>query len=134
MVFGFQSAKNIGICSVFCSKGLKKLRKHRLADDFWGWQKCDHLQQEEGEEEEEEQQQQQQQQQHEEEEEEEVEEEEEAGAGAGAEAEEEHAQKCDKKMCGRMLTSCGMTRTSHCALRLRTSRAHEQHQRPHYYT
>ena len=106
------------------------MRKHRLADNFWGWQKCDnklccHLQQEEGEEEE------QQQQQHEEEEEEEAEEEEEE---AGAEAEEEHAQKCDKKMCGRMLTSCGMTRTSHCALRLRTSRAHEQHQRPHYYT
>ena len=104
------------------------MRKHRLADDFWGWQKCDHLQQEEGEEEEEEEEEEQQQQQHEEEEEEEEE------AGAGAEAEEEHAQKCDKKMCGRMLTSCGMTRTSHCALRLRTSRAHEQHQRPHYYT
>ena len=33
--------------------------------------------------------------------------------------EEEHEQKCDKKMCGRMVTSYGMTRTSHCALHLR---------------
>ena len=91
---------------------------------FKGRQKCDnklccHLQQQqEGEEE-----------QNEEEEEEEEEEE----AGAGAEAEEEHARKCDKKMCGRMLTSCGITRTSHCALLLCTSRAHEQPQRSHYY-
>ena len=45
------------------------------------------------------------------------------------EEEEEEAQKCDKKMRGRMLTGCGMTRTSHCALHLRTSRAHERHQR-----
>ena len=51
-----------------------------------------------------------------------------------AAAKEEHTQNFDKKMCGRMLTSYGMTRTSHSALRLRTSRAHEPHQRPHYYT
>ena len=50
------------------------------------------------------------------------------------EEEEEDAPNFDKKMCGRMLTSCGMTRSSHCALRLRTSRAHDLHQRPHYYT
>ena len=73
------------------------------------------------------QQQQQQQQQHEEEEEEQQQHEEE-------EEEEKHTQHFDNKMCGRMLTGCGLTRTSHCALRLRTSRAHEQHQRPHYYT
>ena len=63
--------------------------------------------------------------------EEEVEEEEGEGEGEG---EEEDAQKFDKKMCGRMLTSSSMTRAPHCALRLRTSRAHDLHQRPHYYT
>ena len=95
---------------------------------FRGRQKCDnklccHLQQqqegeEEQKEEDEEEEEEEQQQQHEEEE----------------EAEEQHAQIFDKKMCGRMLTSSGMTRISHYALRLRTRRAHEQDQRPHYYT
>ena len=28
-------------------------------------------------------------------------------------------QKCDKKMCGKIVTSCGMKRTSHCALHVR---------------
>ena len=82
---------------------------------FGGRQKCEnklccHLQQQQqqqggGEEEEEEQ--------HEDEEEEEEKEE-----------EKEEEPNFDKKICGRMLTSCGMTRTSHCALHLRTTRAH----------
>ena len=38
--------------------------------------------------------------------------------------EEEKAQTCDKQMCGKMVTSCGMTRTSHSALYLR---AHAEH-------
>ena len=71
---------------------------------FRGRQKLQQQEEEEeGEEEqnEEEEEEEQQQQQHEEEEE---------------EAEEKHAQNFDKKMCGRMLTSCGLRRTSHCAL------------------
>ena len=112
MVFRFQRTKFIGICSIFSSNGFTYTRKHRLYDDFKGRKKCDnklccHLQQEEEEEEEEVEKEQ-----HEEEEEE--------------EAEEKHTQNFDKKMCRLMLTSCGLTRTSHCALRLLTSRAYEQ--------
>ena len=32
IVFGFRHAKIIGVCSVFCSKGFKNTRKHRLND------------------------------------------------------------------------------------------------------
>ena len=34
VVFGFRHAKIIGICSVFCSRGFKNTRKHRLNDDL----------------------------------------------------------------------------------------------------
>ena len=37
---------------------------------------------------------------------------------------EEQEQNCDQKMCGTMATSCGMTRTSHCALHLRAPAEH----------
>ena len=77
------------------------------------------------------QQQQQQQEQEQEQEQEGQEEEEEEEEAAAAE---EDAQKCNKKMRGGMRTSRGMTTTSHCALHLRTSGAHEQHRRPHYHT
>ena len=73
------------------------------------------LQEQEQEQEQEQQQQQQQQQQQEQEQEEHEQEQEQEQE----EEEEEHAQKCDKKICGTMVTSCGMTRTSHCALHLR---------------
>ena len=38
--------------------------------------------------------------------------------------EQAQAQKCDKKMCGKMVTSCGIKRTSHCALLLRARAEH----------
>ena len=55
------------------------------------------------------------------------------------ETEQEQEQQQQQQQCVvRWLQSCGMTRTSHCALHLRapahTRRAHEQHQRSHYYT
>ena len=55
------------------------------------------------------------------------------------EQETEQEQEQQQQQCVvRWLQSCGMTRTSHCALHLRapahTRRAHEQHQRSHYYT
>ena len=55
------------------------------------------------------------------------------------ETEQEQEQEQQQQQCVvRWLQSCGMTRTSHCALHLRapahTRRAHEQHQRSHYYT
>ena len=65
--------------------------------------------QEEGEEEEEQQQQQQQQQ----------------------EEEEEQAHKCNKKMCGKMVASCGIKRTSHCALHLRERTEHMNNTNAH---
>ena len=53
-----------------------------------------------------------------EEEEEEEEEEEQEQEQEQEQQEEKNAQTCDKTMCGKMVTSCGMTRTSHCALHL----------------
>ena len=54
------------------------------------------------------------------------------------ETEQEQEQQQQQQCVVRWLQSCGMTRTSHCALHLRapahTRRAHEQHQRSHYYT
>ena len=47
------------------------------------------------------------------------------------EQEQEQAQKCDKKMCGKMVTSCGMTRTSHCALPLRARTEHMNNTNAH---
>ena len=47
------------------------------------------------------------------------------------EEEEEHGQKCDKKMCGKMDTICGMTRTSHCALHLRARAEHMNNTNAH---
>ena len=44
---------------------------------------------------------------------------------------EQQAQKCDKKMCGTMLTSCGMTRTSHCALQMRAPAEHMNNTNAH---
>ena len=40
------------------------------------------------------------------------------------EQEKEQAQKCDKKMCGKMVSSCGMKGLSHCALYLRARAEH----------
>ena len=54
-------------------------------------------QQQQGQQQQKQQQQEEQQEQHEQEEEE----------------QQQHAQKCDKKMCGKMVTNCGMKRTSH---------------------
>ena len=36
--------------------------------------------------------------------------------------EEERPQTCDKKICGKMVTRCGMTRTAHCSAPARTRR------------
>ena len=35
VIFGFRSAKNIGIYSVFLLQGFQKMRKHRLYDLIW---------------------------------------------------------------------------------------------------
>ena len=44
---------------------------------------------------------------------------------------EEQAYKCDEKMCGKMVTSCGMKRTSHCALHLRAGAEHMNNTNAH---
>ena len=45
--------------------------------------------------------------------------------------EEKQAQTCDKTMCGKMVTSCGMTRTSHCALHLLARTEHMNNTNAH---
>ena len=108
---GFGRAQNIGIYSL--APSVSKIRKNTAyMTIFRGRQKCDNnlccqVRKRK-----------QQQQQEEEEQEEE-------------EEEEEHAQQCAKKMCGRMVTCCGMTRTSHCALHMRAHAGHMNNTNAH---
>jgi len=75
-------------------------------------------------------QQQQQQQEQEEHEEQQEQEEQEEQQQQQEEEEQQQAQKCDQKMCDKMVTSCGMT-TSHCALHLRASAKHMNNTNTH---
>ena len=110
VLLGFGRAQNIGIYSL--APSVSKIRKNTAyMTIFRGRQKCDNnlccqVRKRK------------QQQQQEEEEQEE-------------EEEEEHAQQCAKKMCGRMVTCCGMTRTSHCALHMRARAGHMNNTNAH---